>query len=179
MFDTITNFILNSLAFFQFFTVIDIYERGIVLRFGKWHRNLGVGFHFVMPFYIDQVMSHETVLTTRNMGYQTLTTKDGYTIALSSVVSYKIFSVKTLLTEVEEAETVLEDIITGIITNAIINTNYEKIITDKFNKRLLKEIADKANSFGIDITNFFFVDLAEIKTIRLLTDSNTAVIEEE
>lgn len=179
MLDSITNFILSSLGFFQFFTVVDVYERGIVLRFGKYHRSLGAGFHFIVPFYIDQTMTHETVLTTRNMGYQTLTTKDDIDIVLSSVVSYKIFNVKALLLEVEEAETVLEDIITGIITNAVLTSNYDKIISKKFTDKLTAEIAAQANAFGIDVTKFFFVDLASIKTIRLITDGSASYVQDD
>jgi len=179
MLDSITQFIINSITFFQFFTVIDIYEKGIVLRFGKFNRCLDSGFQFIRPFFIDQVLSHETVLTTRNMGTQTLTTLDEHKLVLSSAVAYRIDNVKLLLLEVEQAETVLEDTIYGIITSMVLDTNYSDIIKTGFSKMVLKKVTKAAKLYGIAIQNFYFVDLAEIKTIRIITDSDSTIALEE
>jgi len=179
MLDSITQFIINSITFFQFFTVIDIYERGIVLRFGEFNRRLSSGFHFIAPFYIDQVMTHETVLTTRSMGTQTLTTSDDIQIVLTSTVTYKISDVKKLLLEVEQAETVLEDTIYGIITNKVLTNKLSNILKPKFSKAILKAIRKDADNYGIEVINFFFTDLAKIKTIRIITDSDSTIALEE
>ena len=179
MLDSIAQFVINSITFFQFFTVIDIYEEGIVLRFGKHRKNLGAGFHFIAPFYIDQVMTHETVLTTRALATQSLMSSDEHNIVLSSAVSYRISDVKKLLLEVEQAETVLEDTIYGIITASIAEEEFYKILKPKFAKKVLKRIKLKASEFGIAVNNFYFVDLAEIKSMRIITESDSTIALEE
>jgi regulator of protease activity HflC (stomatin/prohibitin superfamily) len=179
MFDKITDFIIGSLTFFQFFTVVNIYEKGIVLRYGKYNRKLDAGFHFIIPFYIEEVLTHETILTTRNLGSQSLTTKDDYKIIVSSIVSYHVSNVKTLLLKVEQAETILEDTVYGVITRHILDNTYEFVISEKFIERILKEIKKKAKKFGITVDNIYFMDLSEIKTIRIISEGGESVIPEE
>ena len=70
-------FIWSILGLFQFWTIVDQYERGVVLRLGKYLRTIEPGFHWLLPLGIDRAILHEVILTTRQLDEQSLTTYDG------------------------------------------------------------------------------------------------------
>ena len=69
------------------FTVIDAYEEAVVLRLGKYHRNLDPGFHWLIPFGIERALSDEVVTRVVNLSSQSLTTQDGVPVVVGGAVT--------------------------------------------------------------------------------------------
>jgi len=72
------------------FCVVDAWQRGVVLRFGKFNRILSPGFHFVVPL-VDYVVTQSVVTTTTTLSAQTVKTPDGKLFTLESVVRWSVF----------------------------------------------------------------------------------------
>ena len=76
MFDRLFDFLFRFIELFRCFTVINEYERGIVLRLGKYNRELDKGFHWLLPLAIEEALSENVVITTINLNSQSLTDRD-------------------------------------------------------------------------------------------------------
>ena len=169
-------FLWSIIGLFQFWTVVDQYERGVVLRFGKYVKTIEPGFHWLIPLNIDRALTHEVILTTRETSEQSLTTKDGKKIVISTMIAYTLTDIKKILLEIEEAETVLENYVYGAITELVTNWNYASVCDDMFRLELTDIVTDQAATLGMDIKKVVIVNLSEIRTIRLLIPSQEVSI---
>jgi regulator of protease activity HflC (stomatin/prohibitin superfamily) len=103
MLDRLFDFITDILELFQFWVVIDEYERGVVKTLGKRRRKnpvLDPGFHFVFPLGIDEVLVDNVVPCVDEFDEQSLTTKDGKAITLNAVVMWSISDIQKILFDV-------------------------------------------------------------------------------
>jgi regulator of protease activity HflC (stomatin/prohibitin superfamily) len=178
MFDRIIDFIIDALDLFRFWVVIDSYEKAVVLRLGKPVKVLSAGIHWIVPMGVDSVMTDSVVMTTMNLGSQTLQTSDDYNIVVSPIVTYQIVDIEKFLLGVEDAESVLSDTVYSFVAGSIISHEFEAILKTDF----LSMVTDLANlktrKFGIHILRITFADIAEIKTIRIIGDSQPVIIED-
>jgi regulator of protease activity HflC (stomatin/prohibitin superfamily) len=88
--------------------IIDAWERAIILRCGKFHREVGAGIHWKIPLF-ERVLAENIATTTHNSEFQSITTKDGLNIVIACVAKYHVSDVKTFLilhkiAEVEKIE---------------------------------------------------------------------------
>lgn len=164
-------FLWSIIGLFQFWTVVDAFERGVVLRLGKYSRTINPGFHWLIPFGVDRALTHEVILTTRETDEQSLTTSDGKKIVISSMVAYTLTDIKKILLEVEEAETVLENYVVGAISDLIRANDYWTIEQDEWLDTLTEMVTEQAATLGMTIHKVVIVNLSEIKTLRLLIPS--------
>ena len=77
MFDKLIELIVASLETFQFWTVINPYERAVLIRLGQFKEELAPGFHWRLPFHIDAVHSEHVVPRTERISGLATTTADG------------------------------------------------------------------------------------------------------
>jgi len=167
MFDRLIDLILGSLQAFVFFVVIDEYEKGVILRLGRYHRTIEPGFHFIAPLFIDRVLADTVVPTTKVLGTQSLTTQDGISVVLEAVVTYRTHDVKRLLLEVENAEAAMRDACYGVISRAVTYAQWDDLRTEAFTEQLTKAVRKRAFGFGIEVQAVQLGDLARSKSIRL------------
>ena len=66
MFDRLIDTLLGAIHLFQFWVVVAAYERGVVLRLGILHREIGPGLHWLIPLGFDRVWCEHTVPRTMN-----------------------------------------------------------------------------------------------------------------
>ena len=137
---------VEFIGLFQFFTVVDQFERGVILRFGKFNRVINPGLHFMLPLNIDKAITHEVVMTARETDEQSLTTNDGKKIVVSTLVVYTLEDIRKILLEVEEAETVLENYAYGVITELVTENDLEYVLSSNFQVDYFNNITPKAKN---------------------------------
>lgn len=167
MFDRLIDLILSSLQAFLFFTIIDVYEKGVILRLGRYHRTIEPGFHFIAPFFVDRVLTDTVVPTTKVLGTQSLTTQDGVSVVLEAVVTYRTHDIRRLLLEVENAESAMRDACYGVISRAVTYAQWDDLRTAAFVDQLTKDVRKRAFKFGIEVQDVQLGDLARSRSIRL------------
>jgi regulator of protease activity HflC (stomatin/prohibitin superfamily) len=99
--------IIEFFWWFVPFVVVDHFERGVVLRFGRFNRVLEPGFHWIWPFAIEEVLSENIKPDGTYTVSQAITLKDGTSLALTLIFIWEITDIKKLLLEIEDKETVL------------------------------------------------------------------------
>jgi len=170
MFDKLIDFVLNIWYDLVPFAVVDQWEEGIYLRFGRFNKVVKPGFVLKIPF-VDKLVKTEVVTQTVQLHPQTLTTLDEHNIVLKSIVRYHVHDVKKYLLSVMHASDVLVDTTQGIIRDVVEITNWydleniNSVITNK-----VKEIVE--DKWGITIELVTLTDLGIVNTYRLMTDNN-------
>ena len=169
MFDKLFDFFFQIVGMFQFWTVIDAFEEGVLLRFGKFKKTLKPGLRFILPFYIDNVLTDNVVTDPMTLGTQSLTTKDGKSIVISAVITWRIFDIRKVLLEVDGAESALVDVSAGYIHEQVAQNTWATIRKPDFPNSLKKHIQRQARKWGISVTNVQFSDCSLSRSYRLWT----------
>jgi regulator of protease activity HflC (stomatin/prohibitin superfamily) len=171
MLDRLIDLILQWVEWLLPFAVIDQFERGVVLRLGVFQRLVEPGFHWVVPFGIDRVLTDNVVPRTHNLGAQSLPTKDGHMIVLSAVVTLRIHDVKKAILEVEHVDDAVKDSCYAEIATVVHRHTWDEIqggedIADE----LLRACRKRAFQYGVEVMRVQLSDLAKTRTYRLMSN---------
>ncbi len=147
--------------------VINEYEKGVVLRFGKWNREIGPGFHWLIPLGVDRVQADNVVFRTMDLPAQSLTTVDDINVVVSAVVTAKIRNIKKALLEVEGADDAIKDACVGTIGELVSASTWDELRQPKFQERLATACHERATGWGFDIKSARLSDLTKASTLRI------------
>lgn len=168
MIERIIEFINTSWGTIAPFVIVDQFEKGVILRFGKYHKNILPGFNFKIPL-IDSVHIVEAVQTTIRIQPQTLTTRDDMTITTSAVLTYEIRDPRLFLLDVWEGREAVKDVALAEIKKIVARSNWIDLNNKLIETQITLEIRKQVKMYGVYVKRFGFADLAKIKTIRLIT----------
>jgi regulator of protease activity HflC (stomatin/prohibitin superfamily) len=175
MFERVLDFIATSWNVLRPLLVVSDYEGGVVLRFGRYNREITPGLNWKIPL-ADNAIITSTVTTTMALRPQTLTTKDDLTIVLSAIVKYHISDVRAYLLDIWDSADVLNDLTLGAIREIVASVNYEDLRGHLIEEEVLKTIKDEASRYGVDIHKVTFSDLGKVRSLRLITNEPSELI---
>lgn len=170
MFERILDFIASSWRMLLPWVVVDDFEGGVILRLGRFKKELLPGFQWKLPFADIPVIT-STVITTMSLRAQTLTTKDDLTIVVAAIVKYRIANVRAYLLDVWDSADVLNDITMGAIREIVAASNYEYLHNRLIEDEVLKVVKKEADIFGVEVLKITFSDLGKVKSLRLIGDT--------
>jgi regulator of protease activity HflC (stomatin/prohibitin superfamily) len=150
--------------------IVPTYEEGVLLRFGKFKKDVSSGVMFKIPIF-DQVITHHIVMTTMTLPAQSLFTQDKQNIVVKGVVKYKIADVKTFLLEVYDANDVISDMTQSIIKSVIMSKTMNECTTQDIDNMLTKKVRVEVRKWGVDVQQVTLTDLAPIKSYRIIGDN--------
>src|SRR5437899_7245279 len=149
--------------------IVKQYEKGIVLRFGKFHALADSGLTFIMPFTdsIVRVDMREQVSTAPP---QELNTKDNVTVEVDAVVYYKVIDPVKSQFEVQDV---------GYACTTLAQTNLRNLIGDRtldetlvardmINTNLRHVLDEATNGWGVKVTR---VEVQKIDPPRDITEA--------
>ena len=175
MFERVLDFIATSWNILRPLLVVSDYEGGVVLRFGRYNREITPGLNWKIPL-ADNAIITSTVTTTMALRPQTLTTKDDLTIVLSAIVKYHISDVRAYLLDIWDSADVINDLTLGAIREIIASVNYKDLRGRLIEEEVLKIIKDEASRFGVDVHKVTFSDLGKVRSLRLITNEPTELV---
>ena len=150
--------------------IINQYERGIVLRLGKYSHTLNPGLRVIIP-YIDKLVKVEVRTTPMDIPKQEVITKDNVTVNVDAVVYFKVLNAEKAVLETTNytyatstfAQTALRDVTGNFDLDEILSKRDE--ISEK-----IREIVDvQTDKWGIDIEN------VKLQNIELPADMKRAM----
>jgi regulator of protease activity HflC (stomatin/prohibitin superfamily) len=129
------------------------YERGVVFRFGRFHRLLTAGWHWVFPRF----ESFERVdLRTQaiDMPPQDAITSDNVKLSVDAIAFYRVKDPLKLVLEVKDPKPKLAQVIVSQLRVAVGRQGWEQAIvsTDQLNEELSKALANVASQWGLQVT---------------------------
>lgn len=168
MFDRIFDWVDRGWSWLRPFVVIDAWEKGAVLRFGKFRRALEPGFHWKWPL-VEHVTEITAVETTMRLLPQTLTTKDGVGVVATAIVKYEIKDVEKFVTKIFDAKDALGDITMGAVRRTVSTMGYAALMAELTPEtEVLKGVRSEVSQYGFKVNRITFIDLAKVRSIRLI-----------
>lgn len=138
------------------FVVLDDFEAGVVLRFGRAHRDLGPGFHWLIPF-ADQCLQANTVPYLHDLPAQSVGP-----YVFRAVVTYRVVDARRFLLGVEDGRSAIEDAALGALAEHCSDDPAEHL------KRALRAIKLRVKHWGIEVDRLSFADHTKTRTYRLI-----------
>ncbi len=167
MFDRLIDLISSWGNTLKFWVVISCYERGVLLRWGKYRRVLEPGLHFIWPF-ADDILTTTVVANTVRLKDQNLSTLDDQDMAVAGVITFKVADPAMYLLEVEGGVDAICDVTYGAIAEWV-SANTRADVRNPANwSKIETKIRRAAKVYGIDVVRFMFADQVRSKAIRLL-----------
>lgn len=140
--------------------LINQYERGVVLRLGKYNGTRQPGLNWIIPV-IDRMIKVDMRIATMDVPRQEAITKDNVPVGVNAVVYFKVERAEDAVLKVERypyavsqyALAALRDIIGGVELDTLL-TERERIATD------IKKVVDiETTAWGIDVTAIKIQDI--------------------
>lgn len=170
MFEKLIDFILSLVDDILPFVIINHFDMGVILRFGKFKKVIGPGIHFKFPF-VDRSLTHTVVTTTLSIPAQSVTTKDQKQVVAKSVVKYTIDNVKDFLLEVYDAKDAISDMTQSIIKEQINNRDWIECSNNDFDNTVTKKLRVEMKKWGIQVDKVTLTDIGMIRSIRLFNET--------
>lgn len=150
--------------------IINQYERGVVLRLGKYSRTLNPGFRIIIP-YVDKMLKVDIRTTPMDIPKQEVITRDNVTVNVDAVVYARVIDAKKAVLETTNyqyatstfAQTALRDV-TG-------NFDLDQLLSerDKISSQIREIVDTQTDKWGIDIES------VKLQNIELPSDMKRAM----
>lgn len=164
IFNTIAGFLQRI---FQWWFTVMPWEQAIRVRAGKRAKLLKAGLYLRIPF-VDAVYVQTTRMRMADSPMQTMSTKDGNTITVKSVVGYVIDDVQKLYNTLTHPEMTLASMSMGLVGDYVRSKNISEITPAAIEDFVAKEI--NATQYGLKDFSIKIVTFAIVKTFRLIQD---------
>ncbi len=150
--------------------IINQYERGVVLRLGRYSRMLEPGFRVIIP-YIDKMVKVDVRTTPMDIPKQEVITRDNVTVNVDAVVYARVIDAGKAVLETTDyryatstfAQTALRDV-TG-------NFDLDELLSkrDEISAQIKTIVDVQSDKWGIDIEN------VKLQNIELPADMKRAM----
>jgi len=143
------------------FIIVEMREKVIVERFGKYHDTLDPGFHFVIPFVDRVAYRHETREQVLDVPHQKCITKDNIEVDVDGIVYLKVMDAYKAsygindyrLAAVNLAQTTMRSEV-GKIT--LDDTFSER---DSMNEAIVEELDKASDPWGVKVLRYELKDI--------------------
>ncbi len=150
--------------------IINQYERGVVLRLGRFSRILNPGFRVIIP-YLDRMTKVDIRTTPMDIPKQEVITRDNVTVNVDAVVYFRVIDASKAVLETTNyayatstfAQTALRDV-TG-------NFDLDEILSkrDEISAQIREIVDAQTDKWGIDIES------VKLQNIELPSDMKRAM----
>lgn len=175
MFDKLIDLIVQFIELFKFWHVIDPYERGLVLRFGKLNRHLDCGIHWLIPFGVDRAIDCHTVPSTHSLGNESVTTRDGRAVGFHAIVTYRVKDIEKALLEVEDESHAVRDACSGEIGRVLKESTWDEILQPDILDKLTAAARKRGFRYGIEIMSVQLAGVVLCRSLRLMQSGDMHV----
>jgi regulator of protease activity HflC (stomatin/prohibitin superfamily) len=169
MFDAIFQWLRDIWSIFWPVLQIEQFNRGIILRGGKFKKMIGPGLHLRIPF-LDTKLEETVVPTTYDLSSQSLVTLDGKEITVKAMFKSQITDVKKFLLEVYDTKNAMGDIIMGIIARMIMSSDWTDLRGEAINNEITKKARVEGKKIGIEILQVTLTSITSSRSIRIFSE---------
>ena len=149
--------------------IVSQYEKGLIMRLGKYRATVSSGLHFLVP-YVDELIRVDMRESVINVAPQKVITKDNVTVEVDAVVYYKVV-------DPVKAEFEVRDF--GYACTTLAQTNLRNLIGDRtldetlvardmINASLRNVLDEATNTWGVKVNR---VEVQKIDPPRDITEA--------
>ena len=162
--------VIVALFFFSTFKVLNEYERGVILRLGKFTAVRGPGLIILVPG-LEKMIKVDLRLVTMDVPAQDIISKDNVTLKVNGVVYFKFSSPEHAIITVENYYHATAQIAQTTLRSVVGQYELDEILAhrDQINGRLQEILDEVTEPWGIKVTN------VEVKAIDLPIEMQRAM----
>ena len=162
-------FIFFIIIIFASVKIVEQYNRGIVLRLGKYKSLADPGLNFVIPF-IESMIKVDVREKVINVEPQKVITKDNVSVVVDAVIYYKVVDPVKAEFEVEDFDTAATTLAQTNLRNIVGDKTLDETLTarDHINASLRNVLDEATNGWGVKVTR---VEVQKIDPPPEITDA--------
>jgi regulator of protease activity HflC (stomatin/prohibitin superfamily) len=138
-----------------FLMIIKQYERAIILRLGKYHRQSGPGVQTRIPF-VDSVLVVDVREKVRDFKAERMLTKDNVPVTIDAILRYRIIEerARDAVLNLENFNEMIQQVSQTTLRNNIGSSVFQDILSrrEEVNQHIKAVIANEASNWGIEVT---------------------------
>lgn len=145
--------------------VVREYEAGVLLRLGKYKKNLEHGVNFKWPL-VDEIHTVIKTVDTFHVAAVDITTLDGKQVSVEPIVKFDIIDPKKYILDVNAAADNLHDITRGIIADYLTDCEWDEIKKKTTLTEIKNKLKNECDEMGVKVYKVYF---GRIVTTRMFT----------
>lgn len=149
--------------------IIRPYQKGLVERLGKFHRQLEPGLNLIIPFF-DRVIKVDMREHVIDVPPQEVITKDNVVVAVDAIIYYEVSDAFKVVYNVKNFESAAIKLAQTNLRNVIGELELDQTLTsrERVNTRLREVLDEATDKWGVRITR---VELKKIDPPKDITDA--------
>lgn len=140
--------------------VANQWERGIVLRLGKFQSIRGPGVFFVVPI-VDQVRLVDTRVLAVDIPRQEAITRDNVPVSINGALFFEVASVEDAVMKIQDfayaisllAQTALRDVVGGMVLDELLSER------ERIGKLVEQAVENDSRQWGLHVTGIRLMDI--------------------
>ncbi len=158
-----TTYIILSIIIFLFLLglrVINQYERGVKLRFGRYVSTIKPGLRWIIPF-VDRLIKVDVRILAVDIPSQEIMTKDNVPIRINGVVFYKVISAEKAVLEVEDYYYAVSQLAQSSLRDMCGKAELDLILAEReeIGKKIQVAVDQETDEWGIKVTDVKIKDI--------------------
>lgn len=146
------------------FTIINTYERGVRLTFGKNPQLVMPGFRFKLPFF-QAIFTEIITPDTLQAKCVHVTTTDGKTVSVSPCIEYTKEDVIKWIVDNNESHTNLHDILRAIVADYCTDLTWDECKKKTTCTAIKNRLNKRIESMGATVHQVMFTDISQSRII--------------
>jgi regulator of protease activity HflC (stomatin/prohibitin superfamily) len=142
--------------------ILPEYERGVILRLGRYIGTKGPGFFLIIPF-VDMMRKADLRIITMDVPPQEVITKDNVTVRVNAVVYFRVVEPDAAILKVMDYIRATSQISQTTLRNVLGQSELDELLTqrEKLNQALQQIIDEHTDPWGVKVST------VEIKEVEL------------
>jgi len=138
-----------------FLMIIKQYERAIILRLGKYQRQVGPGVQNRLPF-VDNILVVDIREKVSEFKAERMLTKDNVPVTIDAILRYKIIEerAKDAILNVENFNQMIQQVSQTTLRNNIGSSLFQDVLSkrEEINQHVKAIISSEASNWGMEVT---------------------------
>ena len=158
------------LIFFVRFTIVNQYERGVILNLGKYQKTLPPGIHLIIPI-LQKIIKVDIRTSTCDIPPQEVITKDNVTVKVDAVVYMRVLNPEKAVLEIANYNAATSNFAAAALRDVTGNFELDELLgkREEIAEQLKKIVDTQTDQWGIDIES------VRLQNIELPTDMKRAM----
>ncbi len=157
--------------------IIKEYERGVVLRFGRFHKVKQPGLRVIFP-WIDRMTKIPLRVVTMDVPSQDVVTKDNVSVKVNAVIFFRVIDPEKAFLEVEEYLKATFQMAQTTLRSVLGKAELDELLSEreKLNLELQTIVDSLTDPWGVKVTA---VEIKDVELTEQLTRAMARVAEAE
>lgn len=155
----------------KFWYIVDHSEEAVILRFGKWSRNLKPGYHLKFPI-IEVGHSAHTKPDTLEIESICITTLDGKTIMIGLGIGFDVIDIKKFLWENTDSPSNMKDAMRMELSDYLEDMEWTAIRKKTTKNAIIRNLQKYFDTLGVRILDLKYTNKSEVRAYKIFNEQS-------